>query len=160
MKLQLLFCRLIGIVMTLLVVNQAQILQIVMIQKNSHVFVVQKLMKYRKKTSRYNKYTKRVDVTEAELLAFFGVTLAMGLINLPKMRDYWSTSSFMSVPWFRSIFTRGRYEQIQLQPQLLTFLHLVNNKNTPSKESPEYKLYKLGSLPETLSKTYQEYYKT
>ena len=69
-------------------------------------------MKYRKKTSRYNKYTKRVDVTEAELLAFFGVTLAMGLINLPKMRDYWSTSSFMSVPWFRSIFTRGRYEQI------------------------------------------------
>ena len=48
-----------------------------------------------------NKYTKLVDVTEAELLAFFGVTLAMGLTNLPEMGDYWSTSSFTSVPWFR-----------------------------------------------------------
>ena len=86
-------------------------------------------------------------VTEAELLAFFGVTLAMGLTNLPEMRDYWSTSSFTSVPWFRSIFTRGGFEQI------LTFLHLVNNENNPPKESPEYRLYKLGSLPETLSKT-------
>ena len=56
------------------------------------------------------------------------------------------------MPWFRSIFTRGRFEQI------LNFLHLVNNENTPPRESPEYKLYKLGSLPETLSKTYQDCY--
>ena len=97
-----------------------------------------------------NKYTKWVDVTEAELLAFFGVTLAMGLTNLPEMRDYWLASSFESVPWFRSIFTRGRIEQI------LTFLQLVNKENTPPRKSPEDKLYKLGSLPETLSKTYQE----
>ena len=34
----------------------------------------------------------------------------------------------------------------------------MNNENTPPKESPEYKLHKLGSLPETFSKTYQEYY--
>ena len=45
-----------------------------------------------------NKYTKWVDITEAELLAFFGVTLAMGLTNLPEMTDYWSTSSFTAVP--------------------------------------------------------------
>ena len=68
-----------------------------------------------------NKYTKLVDVTEAELLAFFGVTLAMGLTNLPEKRDYWSISSITSVPWFRSIFTRGKFGQ------MLTFLHLVNN---------------------------------
>ena len=41
---------------------------------------------------------------------------------------------------------------------LLTFLHLVKNENTPPKESPEYKLYKLESSPETLSNTYQKYY--
>ena len=66
--------------------------------------------RYKKKTFRtYNKYRiyEMGWVTEAELLAFFGVTLAMGLTNLPEMRDYWSTSSFTSVPWFRSIFTRG-----------------------------------------------------
>ena len=51
-----------------------------------------------------------------------------------EMRDYWSTLSFTNVPWFRSIFTRGRFEQI------LTFVHLVNNENTPPRESPEYKL--------------------
>ena len=45
-----------------------------------------------------------------------------------------------------------------LNKYLYTLLHLVNNENTPPKENPEYKLYKLGSLPETLSKTYQEYY--
>ena len=114
--------------------------------------MAQKLMKHgtRKRPSggiTNTEYTKWVDVTEAELLAFFGVTLAMGLTNLPEMRDYWSTSSFTSVPWFRSISTHGRFEQI------FTFLHLVNNENNPPKESPEYKLYKLGSAPETLSKT-------
>ena len=51
-----------------------------------------------------------------------------------EMRDYWSTLSFTNVPWFRSIFTRGRFEQI------LTFVHLVNNENTPPRESPEYEL--------------------
>ena len=76
----------------------------------------------------------------------------MGLTNLPQMRDYWSTSSSISVPWFCSIFTCGRFEQIP------NFLHLVNKENTPPRESPENKLYKLGSLPETLSKTYQDCY--
>ena len=51
-----------------------------------------------------------------------------------EMRDYWSTLSFTNAPWFRSIFTRGRFEQI------LTFVHLVNNENTPPRESPKYKL--------------------
>ena len=45
-----------------------------------------------------NKYTKWVDITETELLAFFGVTLAKELTNLPEMTDYWSTSSFTVVP--------------------------------------------------------------
>ena len=76
----------------------------------------------------------------------------MRLTNLLEMRNYWSTSFFTSVPWFQSIFTRGRFEQI------LAFLHLVNNGNTPPRESPEYKLCKLGSLPEMLWKTYQECY--
>ena len=99
-----------------------------------------------------NKYTKWVEVTETELLAFFGVTLVMALTNLVEIKDYWSTSSFTSMSWFRSIFTHGRFEQI------LTFLHLVNNENTPPRENPECKLYKLESLSETLSKIYQEYY--
>ena len=76
----------------------------------------------------------------------------MGITNLPEMRDYWSISSITSVPWFRTSFSCGRFEQIA------SFLHLVNNENTPPRESPECKPYKLASLSDTLSKNYQDCY--
>ena len=102
------------------------------------------------KTSKTN---RRSGLASQKLSCYLsGVTLAMGLTNFSEMRDYWSISSFTSVPWFCSIFSRSRFEQT------LTYVQLVNNENTLSRERPEYKLYTSGSLPEILSKNYRDCY--
>jgi len=72
-------------------------------------------------------------------MAFLGINIAMGIVNLPAVRDYWS-SGISHVPWFRSIMPGYRFEQI------CSFLHLSDNSKTPEKTSSTYKLYKLGNV--------------
>ena len=43
------------------------------------------------------------DVSKEEMYAFTAIGIAMGIINLPEIRDYWSTASILNVPWSRSI---------------------------------------------------------
>ena len=50
-----------------------------------------------------------LDLTHNELLAFIGVFIAMGIIQLPAMSDYWSTSPITQVPWFSTIFIHKRF---------------------------------------------------
>ena len=56
-----------------------------------------------------------------ELLAFIGITIAMGLLKLPQIRDYWSKHEILATPWFPAIMSRDRYFQI------LQYLHLVDS---------------------------------
>ena len=44
--------------------------------------------------------------------AFIAVILNMGIIKLPDLKDYWSTSNTTNVPFFRSVFSRNRFFQI------------------------------------------------
>ena len=37
-----------------------------------------------------------------ELQAFIGLNIAMGLLHLPQVRDYWSTNKILATPWFSS----------------------------------------------------------
>ena len=84
------------------------------------------------------------DVTVEEILAFFGVVIAMGVTNLPQVFDYWSTEAILSMPWYSSIFSRTSFLQIS------RYLHLVDNTTQPPREHSRYKLFKLGSIPEIL----------
>ena len=52
-------------------------------------------------------------MTVEEILAFFGVVIAMGVTNLPQVFDYWSTEAILSTPWYSSIFSRTRFLQIK-----------------------------------------------
>ena len=45
----------------------------------------------------------------------------MGMLYLPQIKDYWSTSKILSTPWFPSIMSRDRFLKI------LKFLHLVDS---------------------------------
>ena len=44
-----------------------------------------------------------------ELLAFIGLNIAMGVLRLPQVRDYWSTNEILSTPWFPSVMSRDRF---------------------------------------------------
>ena len=82
------------------------------------------------------------DVSPTEKLAIFGVNIAMGMVRLPEISDYWKRSGVMEVSWFRSIFTRKQFYDI------LKYLHLAE---TPEKTDHSYKLYKLGGIIELLN---------
>ena len=47
-----------------------------------------------------------------ELMAFIGLNVAMGMLHLPQIKDYWSTSKILSTPWFPSIMSRDGFLKI------------------------------------------------
>ena len=112
-----------------------------------------------RETNRYHKamggsnnkerYTRWKDVTTDEIRAFLGVLLAMGMTKISETRDYWRKTSFSHVPWFGSVFTRGRFQDI------LDSLHLVNNENH---EDDPNKLFKLGDLPSKINENFYNHY--
>ena len=51
-------------------------------------------------------------VTVSEMKAFVGLILNMGLIQLPRLKDYWSTHETLNLQFFRRVFSRDRFLQI------------------------------------------------
>ena len=101
--------------------------------------------------SESNRYSEdELELTYDELLAFIGVVIAMGIIQLPEMSDYWSTSPITQVPWFSTIFTGKRFFTI------LANLHLVDNIVEGADQAN--KLYILGNIMETCNQSFQQHY--
>ena len=46
------------------------------------------------------------------MMAFIGVNLAMGVVQLPSGDGYWSVNPMLAHPWFRSVFGRHCFRQI------------------------------------------------
>lgn len=44
--------------------------------------------------------------------AFIGCIINMGIIQLPRLKDYWSTAETNDIPFFRNTFSRDRFFQI------------------------------------------------
>ena len=76
---------------------------------------------------------KWVNVSLEELLAYIGMVIAMGLVNLPSVFDYFTTEPMLSHPWFPSILSRDRFRKIS------RYFHISNDANFP-----EDKLGKVG----------------
>ena len=49
------------------------------------------------------------NVQKEEMMAFLGLVLAIGLVNLPELSDYWSTESIMHFQWFSAVMPRARF---------------------------------------------------
>ena len=60
--------------------------------------------------------------TIAEMKAFMGIFLSMGLMELPKFYDYWARNTIYTLPWFSNTMSKDRFLQI------LACLHLCNNQ--------------------------------
>ena len=87
-----------------------------------------------------------------EIMAFFGIIIAMGIAKLPEINDYWRTG-ILRMPWFGSIMSRNHFKVI------LRFLHLADNsKQLPRNDIGHDKLFKLGNLPKILSQRFSELY--
>ena len=47
-----------------------------------------------------------------EMRAFFAIILTMGLLDIPTLEGYWSTSWESEIPFFRKVMDRDRFLQI------------------------------------------------
>ena len=84
--------------------------------------------------------TNWIPVTKEKIKAFLGINI----VNLREMKSYWA-KGITRVPWFPSIMSRPRFEQI------CQYLHLADNSKQPDKDSKEYKLYKLCKIDEKVN---------
>ena len=85
------------------------------------------------------------DVSAEEMQSFIGIQLAMGMVRLPSMYDYWSTNPILSAPGIVKGMGRNRFRSI------LSHLHLNDNSRMPGRTDPGYdKLYKVRPLLEKI----------
>ncbi|XP_033736559.1 piggyBac transposable element-derived protein 4-like [Pecten maximus] len=93
------------------------------------------------------------DVSAAEMKAFLGLCMAMGVTRKPSVKLYWSTDSYSETPLFARTMTRDRFSQI------LRYLHFADNDLEQERNSPTYDpLFKIRTLVSHLNENFvQEY---
>ena len=74
-------------------------------------------------------------------MAFIAVVVAMGVVQLPAVDNYWSIDPILTHPWFRSVLTRLHFQQI------LRYLHVADSSKALQRSDPNYnKLWKVRYL--------------
>ena len=93
------------------------------------------------------------DVTESEILAYLGLHIAMGIVNLPNLCDFWSTEPILQHQWFGSIMPRDRFKQI------LRYFHCADQSSYIARGQDGHDpLYKIRPIIDILSKRFQSLY--
>ena len=88
-----------------------------------------------------------------ELLAFIGLNVAMGLIQLPQIQDYWNKNEVLATPFFPSIMSCDRFQNI------LRYLHLNDSSQQKKHGEDGYDaLYKVRPLLDHFSAVFPLYY--
>lgn len=92
-------------------------------------------------------------ITKEEMYAFVGVNIAMGVVSLPAIDNYWSTNPILVHQWFRTVMSRNRYRQI------LRYVHIADNSKAPSRSDEHYdKLWKVRPFLDHISERSQDLY--
>ena len=89
------------------------------------------------------------DVTTTEMEKFLGIILATGLIQLPKMEDYWKKDDFYYHPMFHKLYIT--YNRFVL---LLKNWHVTGNQTAPTDDW----LYKVANFVQKLISKFQAVY--
>lgn len=86
-----------------------------------------------------------VTTSEKEIQSLISIQLAMGIVRLPSMYDYWNTNPLLKTPGISSGMSRHRFRS------LLSHLHLNDNSTAPDRSSQQFdKLYKVRPLLERI----------
>ena len=81
------------------------------------------------------------------------MNIAMGIISLPSIKDYWSSNPILRHNWFSTVMSRKRFLEI------LRFFHIVDNTTAPSRSDPNYnRLWKIQPIISILQDTCGELY--
>ena len=94
------------------------------------------------------------DITTEEMKAFIGITILIGIIQLPRLDMYWQTTNpLITTSGVSSIMSRIRFQQI------FHYLHLADNAHQIPADQPGHdKLYKVCILLDILSRQFQSNY--
>ena len=96
---------------------------------------------------------KTLDFCVPELMAFIAISVAMGMLRLPRVVDYWSTHNILATPWFPSVMSRDRFLMI------LRYIHLADSSQQKKKGEDGYDpLYKVRPLIDHLNAVFPQYY--
>ncbi len=92
------------------------------------------------------------DVDANDMKAFIGLTLLMGMIQLPSYDLYWSTSWLLRFG-MTGVMSRDRYLSI------LSFLHCADNDQMPPPAADNYdRLYKVRGILESFVESWKQAY--
>ena len=94
------------------------------------------------------------DTTVAEMMAFTGILIIMGIIQLPRLEMYWQQShTLLTTPGVSSIMSLVRFEQI------FRFLHLANSDlQIPAGEPGYDRLFKVRGLLDIVTPLFEAEY--
>lgn len=118
-----------------------ELLDIITLETNN--YAQQELNKRHSNKSRMKSWT---NTTNNEIRAFLGVTLAMGLTQVPSLNLYWSKDKLFHNQFISSVMSRDRYFL------LLKFLHFVDNSTADTTN----RLYKIENILSKLISNYQD----
>lgn len=88
------------------------------------------------------------ETNAVEMKQFLGTMLLMGIVQKPKIADYWSTNPVIGTPFVNTIMKCNRFQI------LLKFWHFSDNDNAPEGE----RLYKLQGICDALLARFQDLY--
>lgn len=88
-----------------------------------------------------------------ELKAYIGCLILMGIHQVPRLENYWSSDPLLGYKGVAEVFSSKRFKKIT------EALHCNDNNQCPTKDSPDYdKLYKLRPLIDSLNHNISEVY--
>lgn len=99
------------------------------------------------------KFRQWDDITEEDLLAYFGIMIVMGLVKLPSLADYWQRDSLFHCSIIANSMSRDRFFDIH------RFLHFVDNTTILPPTDPNYdRLCKVRNFLTKMENHYQLLY--
>ena len=90
--------------------------------------------------SRRSKYRQWIPTTREEIFKFFGIIIEMGLVQMPQLNHYWSSSQLYGLEIIRKTMSWKRFEL------LLKFWHFSNNNKENANQDRLIKLRPLSDL--------------
>jgi len=92
------------------------------------------------------------DITLSDMMTFIALALQMGHNLRDTLHDYWSRLRQLHTPFYGETMTQDRFLHI------LRFLHFSDNSQRPDQCEEYDRLWKLGTIFDTLNQAYAKFY--
>jgi hypothetical protein len=73
-----------------------------------------------------------VAFTRKDILGYISLNIAMGIVDLPEIADYWTKEPMLQSPWFPSVMSLKKFQAIS------RFSLFSDNSAAPSRDDPTY----------------------